>query len=671
MGLSATLLTLITAAAAEDAIIITSKPALQQVPEPLPVVLDHDADLGSALRRLPGIDAVRMGGHALDPVIRGQGGERVSVTVDGAAPHGACPSRMDPASDLLHAHADDDISVQLGVHSMLGATLSAAGTVTKLRAYPVYDRNWATLSANYLSNGDYHAIDTSAGAAWSEQMAISGRAAYHDGNDYDDGNGDNVASQFTSMLGGASVALLDARGGSSRADVDLRRTDDIAYPGAMMDSPESEQITAHAGHSSTVAGFDLDLDLSYDDIDHVMDNYSLRTVINPMGMQSFMRADTTSETLSLAGEARRGAGEFGLYLQRHVSDGRRRMGMGAGGDALPMLQAILWPDVTSDTVAVAYQHNLLSEPSHSLVVGGRLSLNNASADAADAQPTAMGMRSPNDLYRDYYGIDANAADADITIDALIRYQAELNEEMTSWVGLSRVTRHGDVTERFIAADNSNHMMRWIGNPGLDPEAHHQLEAGLRYSDDTIDSALSLFYDRVSDYILRDRVNTMTDNATIYRNIDAELYGGEWSANWQTHAQVALSAQVSYVHGDNRDEDRPLAQIPACGGRLGVTWTGSERLALGIELAWAGRQDRVDDDAMDGSGQDLGATPGYAVVNAHATYQLNEHLTGRLAVDNVFDRAYAHHLNKADLFAASNERVYEPGLGLALSFSAHY
>lgn len=46
-------------------------------------------------------------------------------------------------------------------------------------------------------------------------------------------------------------------------------------------------------------------------------------------------------------------------------------------------------------------------------------------------------------------------------------------------------RTADATERFMAAngsvsadDPSQHMnTRWVGNPGIDPEQHHQLELG--------------------------------------------------------------------------------------------------------------------------------------------------------------------------------------------------
>jgi len=63
-------------------------------PEP-PLPLPPGPDPAAGLRLLPGLDGIRMGGLGLDPVMRGQSGPRLLVTVDGACPQGGCPNRMD------------------------------------------------------------------------------------------------------------------------------------------------------------------------------------------------------------------------------------------------------------------------------------------------------------------------------------------------------------------------------------------------------------------------------------------------------------------------------------------------------------------------------------------------------------------------------------------------
>jgi len=56
------------------------------------------SDGGDLLTTIPGISSARMGGHGVDPVIRGQSYNRLNILLDGAYVHGGCPNRMDPPS---------------------------------------------------------------------------------------------------------------------------------------------------------------------------------------------------------------------------------------------------------------------------------------------------------------------------------------------------------------------------------------------------------------------------------------------------------------------------------------------------------------------------------------------------------------------------------------------
>ncbi|MFG1491574.1 TonB-dependent receptor plug domain-containing protein, partial [Oceanospirillum sp. HFRX-1_2] len=58
--------------------------------QPAPVT-----DGGELLKSLNGISGTRMGGRAIDPIIRGQKQTAVNVLLDGAYLHGGCPNRMD------------------------------------------------------------------------------------------------------------------------------------------------------------------------------------------------------------------------------------------------------------------------------------------------------------------------------------------------------------------------------------------------------------------------------------------------------------------------------------------------------------------------------------------------------------------------------------------------
>jgi iron complex outermembrane receptor protein len=114
-----------------------------------------------------------------------------------------------------------------------------------------------------------------------------------------------------------------------------------------------------------------------------------------------------------------------------------------------------------------------------------------------------------------------------------------------------------------------------------------------------------------------------------------------------------------VRGENRTDDRPLAQIPPLQGSLQLQYSFKRWQAAGL-FNWAASQTRVDDDPLTGSGQDYGETPGYGVVDLSGSYEILQSLSIVAGVDNLFDRAYANHLNRGNLFDPDPVRINEPG-----------
>ena len=78
------------------------------IPIPAMVVVGEDqvrstvpmGDGSEVLRDVTGADLSRMGGHGLEPFVRGQSQGDLTVLLDGATVHGGCPNRMDPATSL-------------------------------------------------------------------------------------------------------------------------------------------------------------------------------------------------------------------------------------------------------------------------------------------------------------------------------------------------------------------------------------------------------------------------------------------------------------------------------------------------------------------------------------------------------------------------------------------
>jgi iron complex outermembrane receptor protein len=235
--------------------------------------------------------------------------------------------------------------------------------------------------------------------------------------------------------------------------------------------------------------------------------------------------------------------------------------------------------------------------------------------------------------------------------------------LTLFTGISRSVRQPDATERYVlkAAPTG---IAWIGNPSLDPEVHHQLDVGLsgKANGNTLQWDAVLYYDKVSDYVLRDinrgALAGVSPNATIYRNVDATLWGAEVSAQWMFAKGWQTYGSLAYVNAENTSDNRNIAQIPPLNGRIGLDYTESV-WGAGGRVRFAAQQNDIDTL----SGLDTIETPSYGVVDIYGSYSVAKNTTLKAGVDNLFDTLYAEHVNRAysGLFGNPLDRVYEPGI----------
>lgn len=673
-----------------DAISVTASPV-----SPTTSVLDTRdlpaaRDTADILRDIPGVSGSRIGGHGTDPAIRGLSQNRINVLLDGAYVHGGCPNRMDPPTAYAPVSSYEEITVIKGVRTLEYGGGGAGGTILFTRETPRFtadEKVRARMEAGYRENGD--AWDVAVDAATGTDKVFARFIGSHmEADDYEDGDGDEVRSGFEESNGTIILGYTPDDDTRLELSYEQQRTDDLLYAGAGMDSPKSDNDTYRFKYRvENIEGM-LDsfrLEAYQSEVDHVMDNYTLRPPpppMGPMGMRMLMRAPSTSDTtggrLILELDSNIGHWKLGFDVQDNDRDAVRI------NDWNNMLQSVLWPGVSID------QRGLFAELEHELnssnrIIGG-LRYDHVASDASKADIDPPGMPatslSPNDLYTIYYGTTAQKR-TENNVGGLLRLEHDLENGMGMiFGGFSRSIRTADATERFLASNgmgmDSTQVTerRWVGNPLLDPEEHHQFELGTVLRGRDWDMDVSVYYNDVNDYILRDRFHSAPatgGNATIYRNVDATLYGGEanlnyrWSSNWSSNFGVA------YVHAENDTDDRPIAQIPPLEGVATLDYA-SMNWAAGVRVRAADKQTRVDDDKDTGSGLDADKTPGWAVVDIYGTYSVTDAVDVDFGVDNLFDKEYAQHLNRAsafDLTPADPEPVNEPGMSAWLKLRAEF
>lgn len=622
------------------------------------------ADGGEWILQIPGVSGVKMGGHGIDPVIRGQKHNQLNILLDGAYTHGGCPNRMDPPTSFASAEIYDDVTVLKGVQTLVYGSGGSGGTV-------LFDRKAPTFAEGENLNGKYGAGYRSNGEAWdayldvaagSNEQYIRGTVSAKDASEYEDGDGNEVHSGYKERSGSITVGKRTVAGTHLSLDVKAVRGEDIFYAGARMDSPQSDEdsIKLKVETANVGAFAQLRAEAYQSDVTHVMDNFTYRT--NMMWMRVPSESNTTGGRVLGDISLKSGTLTVGVDVQNNERDATRYASMTPTYPT--MSQSFMWPGVEIKQSGLIAEYAGQTSTGNRYTTGLRYDMVDASASKADLTPMAMGALSPNQLYSNFYGTTAEDKDEN-NVSALYRMEHDLSKGQMMFWGISRTVRTADATERYMAA---NAMMMdpstvWVGNPDINPEKHNQLDIGYSFKGKNYSTSLSAYIDRVNDYILRDTARGQdglpSTGATVYRNVDVELLGidmessHQWSSNWQSRFTLA------YVRAENTTEDRAVAQIPPLEGTASLEYQGAGWM-LGGEARVVASQTRVDDDPATGSGLDFGESDGFTVVNLYGAYQLSKQGELKFGINNLFDKLYAEHLNKPNAFDPEPIQVNEPG-----------
>ncbi len=623
------------------------------------------ADGGEWILDVPGVSGIRMGAKGIDPVIRGQKFNQLNVLLDGAFVYGGCANRMDPPTAWADAAGYDAVTVIKGVQSLLYGSGGSGGTVLFERDEPTFEdgrRFSGKAGGGYRSNGE--AWDAFVDLAAGDDRAFArGIVSAREARPYKDGDGNEVHSGYKSRVGALTLGTRTEKDTRFRFDIDATRGRDTLYAGAPMDAPTEEADLYKLRMDMPTAGAfeNLRAEVYLSNVYHEMDNYSLRTPASSMWMRVESDSDTTGGRLIGDLALKGGVLTLGLDVQNTDRDSTRYANNTATVPTAAQTQSFLWPGTRIDQTGLFAEYN--GELGDASRYTASLRYDYVTAEATRANATPVSGMSPNMLYSTYYGTTAQKQ-TENNLGALYRMEHDLSGRTTVFWGLSRTVRTADASERYMAGNNMVTMKRWIGNPDLEPEVHHQLDVGANWRWTKTLLSVSLYYDSVRDYILRDRAHgqdgiLVSDNAAIYRNVDARLYGfdaemtHQWSAHWRSRFTLA------YVNATNTTDDRPIAQTPPPEGTASLDYAQA-RWMLGASVRATMKQTRVEDDPLYDSGLDAGQTPGFAVWNLYGSWKAAKRTELTFGIDNVFDRLYAEHLNKPNAYDPGANQVNAPG-----------
>lgn len=639
--------------------------------EPLKVVTDPKAprqpvpahDGADYLKTIPGFDVIRKGGTDGDPVLRGMAGSRLNILLDGEQILGGCGNRMDPPTAYVFPESYDRVTVLKGPQTVLYGPGNSAGTVLferdiKRFAQPDWKFN-GSLTFGSFGRNDQVADIRGGGPLFYAQ----GVATRTDANDYKDGDGKSVHSRYTRWSRSAAVGLTPDD--DTRIELSAVKSDGkAAYADRTMDGVKFDRdnlgLKFEKRRISALIE-KIEANVYYNYVDHVMDNYTLRT--KPAAAMYMVNNPDRETTGGRIAVGLRAADALKLTLGADFQDNKHTLRTATSGSrtvadaytGLPRLE-----DANFSQVGFFGEGAYFAGERDRLIAGLR-------ADRWEAQDkrsmlAIVGVGTVANPTR-------NQSRSQTLGSGFVRWERDFAAASTFYAGLGHTERFPDYWELISATKESATTRSAFGTA---PEKTSQLDVGAIAEAGPWAFSVSGFYSEIADYILIQsnyaKVDPVARTTTIVRNVDARTLGGEIGASYVLSSAWKLDGSLAYVRGSNRTDGTPLAQLPPLEGRFSTAWQAGAWSA-GTLLRLVAEQDRFDVNKGNIVGQDLGRTPGFAVFSLNGGYRPRKGVLLAAGIDNLFDRKYAEHISRTGATAitgyAQDIRVNEPGRNIWL------
>ncbi|MBF8740527.1 TonB-dependent copper receptor [Pseudomonas guariconensis] len=628
--------TVVTAIAPSSPLTVVANPKDPRQPVPA-------SDGADYLKTIPGFSAIRAGGTNGDPVLRGMFGSRLNILTNGGVMLGACPNRMDAPTSYISPETYDRLTVIKGPQSVIWGPGGSAGTILFEREPEQFGELGSRVNASLLagSHGRFDKVlDAAAGTRQGYARFVGNQSR---ADDYDDGNGDTVPSRWDKW--NADVTLGWTPDQDTLLELTAGKGDGEArYAGRGMDGSQFKRESLGLRFEKSNLGEVLDkveAQVYYNYADHVMDNYSLRS---PGMMAMVSNVDRRTMGARIKATWRWADVQLVSGIDAQTNEHRKR-----GGMAEDAHKGQSW---TKD--ADFHNYGLFSELTwyatgeDRLVTGARL-------DRASA--------------RDFRAKSLTEGDtrADTLPSGFIRYEHDLAAvAATTYIGLGHAQRFPDYWELFSPTLPPNGSANAFD--GIKPEKTTQLDVGIQYHDERMEAWASGYIGQVRDYILFDYVpgsggmgSKLVSQA---QNIDARIMGGELGAAYKLSEHWKADATVAYAWGKNSSDGKALPQMPPLESRLGLTYS-RDTWSVGALWRLVAAQNRIAENQGNVVGKDYEKSAGFGVFSFNGAYKVNRNLKLSAGVDNLFDKAYAEHLNLAGNAgfgypASDPQPVMEPG-----------
>ncbi len=591
------------------------------------------ADLGEALfKQSPSVSLIRRSGIANDIRVRGQKKDNISVTIDGAKVHGACPNRMDPPISHVLTNNVDYIEINEGPFNVedFGA-LSADIKVHTIKPEKEFQ---GSIDLGIGSFGYQKGAFSLSGGTESVRFLLSG--SKEKGEQYEDGNGDDFAGQIDREIAEGNVPAgaqyqdkyrdMDAFEKETlmakifwditdtqelRLSYTANRSDNILYPSSKMDAIYDDSDIYNIEYISKDLGKyskELYLQVYQSEVEHPMS-----TKYRKMGAVNYMTHALTTETQG--GKIKNSFDMDNHTITVGIDHSVRNWDGGYYRNDMPLPAAkfhSIW-DVDTTNTALFLEDTIQMDK---LVVDLGLRYDDTKVESANPAQQSNDYDELNGYVLGTYHVDASTS---------------------YFAGFGKSSRVPDAKELYWKSAMGN----TVGTPDLDNTVNYEFDMGIEKQFDNSSFKAKVFYSWLDDYIAYNasNVNMMGGAVNAYENVDATVYGFDLSGTYIATDSLYFDYGMAYQRGE---KDKPLtgqvgtdmADIPPFKLNAAVIYDYDSELNLRAEVIAANDWDNID---YENGEQELDA---YAVLNLKASKKFGKSFEWTLGVDNVFDETYA-------------------------------
>ena len=622
-------------------------------------------NVADLFNEINGFSVIKRGNYAIDPTFRAAKYEQLNIQYDGGtkAVH-ACPNRMDPITTHIIPEEIAKIEIVKGPYTVrYGSTFGGViNMVTKKPDTDDYGIH-GKVSGGYESNGGSFVTMLHLQQI-KEKYDIVGNFGYRDFGNYEDGDGTEIPSSFSSTDYGLKIGYNFSDDQRLQAHWRQSFGRDVLHAALPMDTEfDDSSILSLDYKISNLGGLfkSFTAKAYYSFVDHLMTNFD-RPNFMMIEASSPVEATTIGGKLEITWEPSEKIQVFtgvdGMHIGR---DGERtRVIKIMNGNPLPMPMTKvdkIWQDSYITDIGLFTEAKWFANKSTIFTAG--LRYDNVTSDIQD----------PEADFEALYDLEKRT---EHNVSGTVSVKKIVSDNFTLEAAFGRGVRSANMTERFINHFTvSSDPYEYVGNPNLDAEVNNQFEIGFKgfeklSNNSKFSYATSFYYSTFENYIvgvvdesIDKKFMSPFAHAKVFRNLD-EAYktGFEMMGKLDFLKDFFFKTELALVYAKNNDLEESLPLTPP--------FTSNFSVGLEKENYWINARYNITSKQSNIS-ESYGETEtdGYETLDIRLGWKPIKNVTLGLAAINVFDETYHNHLN----FALKNQvgleavPITEPGRNL--------